>query len=490
MAELTDFWKNKETADYFSASGAECEKYYNEYIEDWALKNLSITDIFSGDEAEAVKNFAKCEDQLLCHVRYLAHSANSMMSDIEDAFIDDMDEVEDANYNRKSIKELRDWFKDEGKEYKSHSTIIKLIYDTLTNFFSEFGTYTDPKFDSTIDGFDEICGYPERNESCFLKQVDSRFENFIDHADRIYKDYDIDTLILSSQLTLRKAVESIGNGKNLTPDIDTSYFGVDELNYNEWYKYEVKREVFGKAFGLEYGGDQGSLADLYNSGKIKYKDLEYILKKYDRSKNLTEKEVGDLLSQLNNEGCSYVANINIILEMYEGREEDFYKDFGIPMYKVHAFGRKTLNYNEILLDFYLSEDDHCVDADGNDYYDEDPTGANSDEMIYRVNRYLIGKGLDPIDIEKLLTVSEDEIRDELKKGNSVVIIFKHGNLYNKDGSVYQYIDGHAMVVTGVSDDGRFIVSSWGDKYYVDPVENSGIDEATSRKYLIYRISEK
>jgi hypothetical protein len=28
--------------------------------------------------------------------------------------------------------------------------------------------------------------------------------------------------------------------------------------------------------------------------------------------------------------------------------------------------------------------------------------------------------------------------------------------------------GHAMSVTGVTPDGRFIVSSWGEKYYVNP----------------------
>ena len=27
--------------------------------------------------------------------------------------------------------------------------------------------------------------------------------------------------------------------------------------------------------------------------------------------------------------------------------------------------------------------------------------------------------------------------------------------------------GHAMTITGVTDDGRFIVSSWGETYYLD-----------------------
>lgn len=34
--------------------------------------------------------------------------------------------------------------------------------------------------------------------------------------------------------------------------------------------------------------------------------------------------------------------------------------------------------------------------------------------------------------------------------------------------------GHAMSVTGVTSDGRMIVSSWGEKYYIAPYEDANL----------------
>ena len=49
------------------------------------------------------------------------------------------------------------------------------------------------------------------------------------------------------------------------------------------------------------------------------------------------------------------------------------------------------------------------------------------------------------------------------------------NNYNEDGSIACEAEGgHAMTVTGVTDDRLLIVSSWGDKYYVDPQCDSTI----------------
>lgn len=44
----------------------------------------------------------------------------------------------------------------------------------------------------------------------------------------------------------------------------------------------------------------------------------------------------------------------------------------------------------------------------------------------------------------------------------------------EDGSPARFIDGgHAMMVTGVTGDGRYIVFAWGQKFYIDPMEQSG-----------------
>jgi hypothetical protein len=47
------------------------------------------------------------------------------------------------------------------------------------------------------------------------------------------------------------------------------------------------------------------------------------------------------------------------------------------------------------------------------------------------------------------------------------------NLYDSDGNVVASdVGDHWMTVTGVTADGNYVVSSWGDKYYIHPNELS------------------
>lgn len=44
-------------------------------------------------------------------------------------------------------------------------------------------------------------------------------------------------------------------------------------------------------------------------------------------------------------------------------------------------------------------------------------------------------------------------------------------LEDKEGEPVQTDGGHAMTVTGLTDDGRIEVSSWGEKYYISPEDS-------------------
>ena len=81
--------------------------------------------------------------------------------------------------------------------------------------------------------------------------------------------------------------------------------------------------------------------------------------------------------------------------------------------------------------------------------------------------YLAEHGID-VNVECYIEVTADNYNDIVDKGQIIVAIEpciledEAGNtVFNADG-------GHAMTVTGVTEDGRFIVSSWGKRYYVDP----------------------
>lgn len=78
---------------------------------------------------------------------------------------------------------------------------------------------------------------------------------------------------------------------------------------------------------------------------------------------------------------------------------------------------------------------------------------------------------------------------ELTQDGTVVLAYYYGNLRDVNGNVMQYINGgHGMVITGVTEDGRYIVSSWGNKYYIDPnesVDNNGKHTSMSYTYIQY-----
>jgi hypothetical protein len=67
-------------------------------------------------------------------------------------------------------------------------------------------------------------------------------------------------------------------------------------------------------------------------------------------------------------------------------------------------------------------------------------------------------------------VSPENIDTLLYDGKQVIIHYWDGNIYPADGGKAHPITAHDMVITGVTEDGKYIVSSWGYKYYLDPKE--------------------
>ena len=216
-----------------------------------------------------------------------------------------------------------------------------------------------------------------------------------------------------------------------------------------------------------YGGDQGAPRAVWRAEEKA--ELYQIVRQY--YPNMSDDEIRDYLDKLNNEGCGYVAIINTIFAAYEGREEEFEKTFGFPMYGNDG----DLNYNHLLVDFYSATDNHnrflFWDTVNNN---EDPSstkgsGTTPSSRKYRTSLYLSDKGVE-VDIDTNVKVTPENF-SQVSNDRYIVIRYHNGNLQYEDGSTAQYINGgHAMVVTGVTEDGRYIVSSWGDKYYIDPNE--------------------
>lgn len=273
------------------------------------------------------------------------------------------------------------------------------------------------------------------------------------------------------------------------------YWVKDLLGWEPYTEYEIDSIVFDEEGA--YGGDQGSAQRQILE---RQQELYTVIRQY--YPDYTDKEASAFLEKLNNEGCGYVAVINTIFAAYAGRADEFEKTFGFPLYAENG----DLNYDHLLVDFYAATDNHNKDFWGRDYIDyqedrskaengpdynyrEDTNGRGSSQYDreYRTKLYLEQKGV-PVSVKTNYKVKTSNFRD-LAENGYVVIAYRYGNLQREDGSIARYINGgHAMVVTGVTEDGRYIVSSWGEKYYIDPdeiVENNGKKTSFTFSYFQY-----
>lgn len=237
----------------------------------------------------------------------------------------------------------------------------------------------------------------------------------------------------------------------------------------------------------EYGGNQGSPMMEWGFWSQKKELYQHIRKHL--GENMTDKECAAYLQKLNSEGCGYVSIINTIFAAYEGREEEFEKTFGFPMYH-----NGDLNYDRLLVDFYAATDNHIAGSDGNDWedvsedydptedggnyvYRSDKTGWGTTQYTrkYRTEMYLKDKGV-PVEIQTDYDVRVDNFKEASKDGY-IIMSFRDGYLQNEDGTTAAVIDGgHAMTVIGTTSDGRYKVSSWGKEYYIDPNQNAMLDD--------------
>lgn len=271
-----------------------------------------------------------------------------------------------------------------------------------------------------------------------------------------------------------------------------------------------------------YGADQGNMAHnkkgIWFFGYRWFEDeelYEYI-RSHDRYKNYSQTKIAKLIDQINKEGCGYIAVVNNIFTEYEGREEEFEKKFGFPMYDKNG----KANYDYLIVDFYASTDDKyylndpkgaialvndviltykgkdaefrakygCdpVTEDGkinpeaeqkilNEYEGKDVAdlkinGTTTYSIENRFRHYLDEKGIS-YECKAESNLDTNQVKEYLNEGKNVNIASSEFNLYDEKGNVEaKNVGGHWMTITGVTEDGRYIVTSWGERYYLNPSE--------------------
>lgn len=215
-----------------------------------------------------------------------------------------------------------------------------------------------------------------------------------------------------------------------------------------------------------YGGDQGYPANIDKTDE-KYDEIAEIIRRY--YPDYSDKDIENYLDKLNSEGCGYVALINTIFNQYAGRTDDFERTFGFPMYDRDG----DLNFDLMLVDFYAAMDNHHpvlgmdVIFEAEDSSSTEGYGTTVDTREYRWEKYLQDRGVN-VDVHKVYVTVENF--KALSRNGEIIIGINPVILYDEDGKRLYANGGHAMTVTGVTEDGRFVVSSWGKKYYIKPNE--------------------
>lgn len=182
------------------------------------------------------------------------------------------------------------------------------------------------------------------------------------------------------------------------------------------------------------------------------KDLYAAMRQADP--NLTDKQCAALIKRLGPEGCAYAGMTNIIMRAYEGRAEDFEAYFGFSMYK-----GGDLNYDALTAYIYARFDDPNVDG-----LTPGHMGDMLDIMVPEMgNNYHAEYFYEP---------DYNNIPNDCEHGVLAFCTQGSFTLESVSGKKTTYNEAHYMTVTGITGDGRLIVSSWGNKYYIDPSQYS------------------
>ena len=225
-------------------------------------------------------------------------------------------------------------------------------------------------------------------------------------------------------------------------------------------------------------------------------------------------------------GCGYAAVTNYVFRLFEGREEEFYNTFGYPMYKVETqyvdfnyeiFMLKFFNYyikstnslndikNHVMIKVYQYKLDEYENKKkenrmkfndfkkmtSEEYHKWEKKNSSYKKIIKKYKEKIKqiplndrGYGI-PLNttfgnLVKYLKQYGINIKCQLIKDSKKAKIddiiasedysLSEERLYGIEEYDYSNTGPHYMYITGITDDGKIIVSSWGDMYTFDDQE--------------------
>ena len=261
---------------------------------------------------------------------------------------------------------------------------------------------------------------------------------------------------------------SSGNNTNYTPVATLSNVSIESFNceFSAGYTMIIPNEARGF-----YGANQDTPIQLfekyvfgYNEGfhvdtsAIDYKHSQMYLEIF-KNNGITEgSDMYYFLHQLKNHGCGYSAIVNLICDYYKDNPKAFEEIYGYPLYDTNSKGKTIINYDFIVLDFFLKTNEYGQ-ADFSIRYDGFETSLSSitNENIT----------VEPTPNDKSITTYNEKMSSG--EYDYAVVALSEFTLVPMDGNPRPTVSvegGHWMTITGTTEDGHFIVSSWGYEWKV------------------------
>ena len=251
----------------------------------------------------------------------------------------------------------------------------------------------------------------------------------------------------------------------------------------------------------QYGGYQGIL-DVFSDKYLDDPIILNIIKKYFPNEDISEEQLQLLFSRIREIGCGYTGCVNTIFDNFSSLSDEEWKNiFGFDRMDN---GTYQYNYQYLILDFFLYyqskyENFNSIDellGNASELYGQDDlalgegfdlvqgaNGMDSDNLIEVMEEYMNKFNIN-LNVESVDCSNENFIENTnelFNNGNQIIIITEDINIYysyDYDGNllvddIYDSdMYAHGFTLTGITEDGKWLVSTWGKELMIDPQELS------------------
>jgi hypothetical protein len=168
-----------------------------------------------------------------------------------------------------------------------------------------------------------------------------------------------------------------------------------------------------------------------------------------------------------------MATANLILAEYVNKPDEFERIFGFPLCTCEADGSIHLNYERLAVSIYYQ-----CGKDGRD--GKEPSGIFPKDAI---ESYLSEHNINVVVNRESDFPSIKRIIDDLGNG-PVPLSLNPCIMYDEMTGAKIEVGAHAIIITGVTEDGYLIVSSWEKQFVVHQSDYENIKREDG-EYVVY-----